>query len=174
MFFCCLNGQEIWEPLRGMACDLNQENIFDFEIVSFEREPFWIQYKGFFTKEDGEIRYLFTVEGRSLVQVAFQERCSEGFSLVQISDTKNEVVVHDAIEGKDYSLKLGEITYRKDHFHCTIRNLKDDQIYTFSDKALRWLDDQKSLSLSYKEDTLVLLVQRKNEVPLAFRFMLES
>ena len=174
MFFCCLNSYGVWEPLRGMTYDLKQENVFDFEIVSFEREPFRIQYKGFFTKMDGERCYLFMVEGRSLVHVAFNEKCPEGFSLMQINDSKNEVRVCDFVEGKDYSLKLGEITYRKDRFHCTIRNLKDDQIYTFSDKSLRWFDEQKSLCLSYKEDTLILLLQRKNEVPLAFRFVLES
>ncbi len=174
MFFCGLNAYGVWEPLRGMACDLQQENTFDFEVVSFEREPFRIQYKGFFTKADGEIRYLFTVKERSLVHIAVQENCPEGFSLLQINDTKNEVVVRDSIEGKDYSLKLGETSYRRDRFQCTVRNLKDGQIYTFSDKSLRWLDEQKSLSLCYKEDSFILLLQRKNEVPLAFRFVLES
>ena len=166
VFFWCLNGYGLWEPLRKM--------VYDFDIISFERKPFRIQYKGFFAKANGEMRYLFAVEGRSLVHVAAQENCPEGFSLIQINDAKSEVIVRDSIEGKDYCLKLGETTCGKDRFHCTIRNLKDGQIYAFSDKSLKWLDNQKSLSLSYKEDTLVLLLQRKNEVPLAFRFVLES
>ena len=174
VFVGYLNSYGLWEPLREIVCDLKQENGFDFEIVSFEREPFRIQYKGFFVKANGEIRYLFAVEGRSLVHVAAQENCPEGFSLIQINDTKDEVVVRDSIERKDYSLKLGETTCRKDRFHCTIRNLKDGQIYAFSDKSLKWLDEQKSLRLSYREDTLILLLQRKNEVPLAFRFVLEA
>ena len=174
VFSLCLKGYGLWEPLKGMICDLKQANSFDFEIISFERDPFRIQYKGFFEKANGEIRYLFAVEGRSLVHVAAQENCPEGFALIQINDTKREVIVRDSIEGKDYSLKLGETMCGKDRFHCTIKNLKDGQIYAFSDKSPKWLDDQKSLSLSYKEDTLVLLLQRKNEVPLAFRFVLEA
>ena len=166
VFLGSFKSHGVWEPLRKM--------VYDFDIVSFEREPFRIQYKGFFAKANGEIRYLFAVEGRALVHVAAQEKCAEGFSLIQINDTKNEVIVRDTIEGKDYSLKLGKTTCRKDRFHCTIRNLKDDQIYAFSNKSLKWWDDQISLSLIYKEDTLVLLSQRKNEVPLAFRFMLEA
>lgn len=157
-----------------MICDLKQEKVFDFEIVSFEKEPFRIQYKGFFSDTKGEIRYLFTVEDKVLVHVGFQEKCPEEFAVIQVNEYKNEVVINDIVDGKSYSLKLGEIMFRNDRFQCVIRNLKDNQIYKFSDKSLRCLDDQKSLSLSYKENRLVLLLQRKNEVPLAFRFVLES
>lgn len=174
MFLGCLNTYGIWEPLRGILGGLNQENVFDFEIVSFKREPFRIQYRGFFTGTKEEIRYLFTIEERSLVHVSVHEKCPEGFILMQVNDNKNEVVVRDIIEGKDYVLRLGETTYRKDRFHCTIKDLKDDQVYTFSDKSLRWLEEHKTLSLSYKENELILLLQRKDEIPLAFRFVLES
>lgn len=170
ILFCCLDGRGIWEPLIGMS-HTDQENLFNFEVVSFEKVPYRLQYKGFFTKIDGETGYLFLVDGGSLVTLNMRENRPEGFSLLSVSELKNEVVIYDTFEGKEYVLKLGEITYKKDQFQCIIRNVEDNQLYTFSDKSLRCLDDQKSLTLNYHENGLVLLVQRKGEIPLAFRFV---
>ena len=165
----------IWEPfIKYRATDSIVKEGIDFELLSFEKTPHRIQYKGFFTKMNKEIGYLFIIEGRLLVQVDLSEKHPEGFSMIHLSEDKSEAFVHDVVEGDNYALKLGEIAYKKDSFVCKLRGISDEKIYTFSDKKRCYLDEDKSLRIVYKENGLLLLLQRKGEFPLAFTFVLES
>lgn len=165
----------IWEPfIKYHATDSIAKEGIGFELLSFEKIPHRIQYKGFFTKLNKEIGYLFIIEGRLLVQIDLSEKHPEGFSLMHLSEDKNEAFICDVVEGDNYALKLGEIAYKKDSFICKLRRISDEKIYTFSNKKKCYWDEDKSLRIVYKENRLLLLLQKKGEFPLAFTFVLES
>ncbi len=175
ILFCLGRGLGIWEPLVKCSAtgSINKEGI-DFELLSFEKVPHRIQYRGFFTKGNEEISCLFIIEGRSLVQIDVGKKYPEGFSLTHLSEDKSKAFVYDIIEDDNYVLELGETVYKKDSFVCKLREISNGKIYIFSDKKRCYSDEGKSFRVIYKENVLLLVLQRKGEFPLVFTFILES
>ena len=161
LFVCSVEANNLFRPF-------STDNEHNLSLLEWTPVPFRVQYHGFV--ESSKLnRYIFVVNGE-MVYLQPNEIAQQRFTLKQVLQNGQQVMVEDILTNELHLLNSGETAYIPGKFNCTLLDKKTGQSLGLSDTKNSYKMDNREILVSQKGPDLHIWEITKDQAPVLYVF----